>query len=73
MAVPVQTRSDFVHGTPKKVFDARYFSDEWGRTYDVARDGRSFLMLKDVGDPPAMVMVANWFEELKKLLPVTSR
>ena len=40
--------------------------------YDVAPDGR-FLMIKRnvLSDqkPAAMVVVVNWFEELKRLLP----
>jgi serine/threonine-protein kinase len=43
------------------------------RMYDVARDGR-FLMIKqgprDPAAPPALVLVQNWFEELKRLAPV---
>ena len=35
----------------------------------MAPDGRRFVMIKDADDPPAMVTVLNWFEELKKLLP----
>ena len=49
-----------------------------GRTYDVSPDGQRFLMIK-VGDgsdqtatPPSIVVVQNWFEELKRLVP-TSR
>jgi hypothetical protein len=70
--IGVQMRSGTPGGTPKRVFDARYYSDSIVREYDVAHDGR-FLMLKEVDDPPGIVMVLNWFEELKKLLPVTSR
>jgi Tol biopolymer transport system component len=46
-----------------------------GRTYDVSSDGQRFLMLKASspstgGDHPAdMVVVLNWFEELKRLVP----
>jgi serine/threonine-protein kinase len=71
-AVAVRTRPGFDAGTPKKLFKGGYYSDEIGRTYDVGSDGR-FLMLKDLDDPPSMVMVLNWFEELKKLFPVTAR
>ena len=47
-----------------------------GRTYDVARDGRRFLMIKEVREPgevdrPALIVVIqHWFEELKRLVPV---
>jgi hypothetical protein len=43
--------------------------------YDVSRDGQRFLLLKAVeGDeqktpPPQIVVVTNWFEELRRLVP----
>ena len=44
------------------------------RNYDVTRDGRRFLMIKenDEQPPPAkeITMVFNWFTELNKLVPV---
>ena len=46
-----------------------------GRTYDVSSDSQRFLMLR-VGDastdadaPASIVIVQNWFEELKRLVP----
>jgi hypothetical protein len=43
------------------------------RTYDVSPDGQRFLMIKDIaGDqtaPNRMVIVVNWIEELKALVP----
>ncbi|UCC99701.1 MAG: PD40 domain-containing protein, partial [Phycisphaerales bacterium] len=43
------------------------------RNYDVSKDGKRFLMIKQVEEPPAPVMqlkvVVNWFEELKRLAP----
>ena len=45
------------------------------RTYDVSADGRRFLMIKDPksGEQRSaerIVYVQNWFEELKRLVPV---
>ena len=44
------------------------------RGYDVTPDGQRFLMIKPVQRPPSpvsqMVMVQNWFEELKAKVPV---
>ncbi len=73
-AVPVQTAgSTFVHGTPAKVFETILpepigFSN---RSYAVSPDGQRFLMIKestaertDVATT-GMVVVLNWFEELK--------
>ncbi len=47
------------------------------RTYDVSPDGQKFLMIKEArpaGDappPPQLVIVQNWTEELKRLVPTT--
>jgi hypothetical protein len=46
-----------------------------GRTYDVSPDGRRFLMVKQGGvdqtpAPPQIVVVRNWLEELRRLVPV---
>jgi serine/threonine-protein kinase len=63
--------------TPTKVLDRSYV---WivptyaGRMYDVARDGKRFLMLKPVRSEDAgptmtnIVVVQNWFEELRRLV-----
>ena len=46
------------------------------RSYDVSPDGRRFLMIKSSEVPaqtttaPRIVVVLNWFEELKRLVPV---
>ena len=47
-----------------------------GRTYDVSPDGKGFLMIKPGGGPeqtaapPSLIVVQNWFEGLKRLVPV---
>ena len=46
------------------------------RTYDVSPDDQRFLMIKDAvgrdgpATPPRIVVVQNWFEEVKRLVPV---
>jgi Tol biopolymer transport system component len=46
-----------------------------GRTYDIAPDGQRFLMIKDgsgadaAAAPRTLVLVLNWVEELKRLVP----
>ena len=41
------------------------------RTYDLAIDGKKFLMVKQNANQaaPQIVVVENWFEELKRLAP----
>ena len=72
IAVPVRTSgSTFSMGTPAKVFDNKYVEPNPARHYDIALDGRRFLMLKprEAEDPDAtpasMVVVEHWFEELE--------
>jgi serine/threonine protein kinase/WD40 repeat protein len=68
MAVDVQTSPAFRAGTPKMLFLGNY-----GNSYDVAPDGKRFLMIK----PPAgaqaptdqVTVVLNWFEELRRRAP----
>ena len=75
-AVPVQTSGPtFRGGTPTKLFDTKYSEPNPARHYDVSPDGRRFLMIKDstTADakvaPANMVVVLNWQEELKRLVP----
>ena len=41
--------------------------------FDVSPDGQRFLFVKSVGSDssarPSIVIVSNWFEELKRLVP----
>ena len=44
------------------------------RQYELSLDGRRFLMIKeagiDQGPPPQIVVVQNWDQELKRLVPI---
>ncbi len=61
----------FNSGSPATVFDAKYVESNPSRHYDVSADGQRFLMIKEsaTSDPNAtpasMIVVLNWFEELK--------
>ena len=74
-AVSIHTTPTFGAGAPTKLFDGRYYSDLLSRSYDVSPDGQRFLMIKDSasGDqtstPASIVVVLNWTEELKRLVP----
>ena len=77
MAVPVQTSPTFSAGNPAKLFETRYLVPNNARTYDVSADGQRFLMIKSTTNareagaaPPNIVVVLNWFEELKQRVPV---
>ena len=58
----------------RKVFENADLAIAWGRSYDVAPDGRRFLLTlnKEAPTNPAptqMIFVQHWFEELKRLVP----
>jgi serine/threonine-protein kinase len=58
---------------PKMLFEGPYLLDFGPTHFDVARDGR-LLMVKPVdaegqGAPKQLVVVQNWFEELRRLAP----
>jgi serine/threonine-protein kinase len=73
-AVAVEAEaSEFSFDAPVLLFSGSFFGAP-GPTvssYDVARDGR-FLMVQGedaVNSPASIVVVQNWFEELKRLVP----
>jgi serine/threonine-protein kinase len=68
----------FTASTPSKLVEGRYLVGGGvttpGRTYDVSPDGRRFLMIKTgeidaASAPREIVVVQNWTEELKRLVP----
>ena len=77
MVVGVQTEPEFSSGTPRVLFQTNFFVDPITRTYEVSPDGQRFLVVKEVdrNTPNAsfrteLLVVENWFEELKRLAPV---
>ncbi len=74
MSVSIATTPTFQAGTPEPLFANPYLAIGWGRSYDVAPDGRRFLLTFRKEPPPPlppaqMVLVQHWFEELKRLAP----
>lgn len=74
MAVGIESEPSFSAGTPGSLFEDIYY-DDIGRHYDISPDGRRFLMIKNAGTPHGasarteIIVVENWFEELKRLAP----
>jgi eukaryotic-like serine/threonine-protein kinase len=70
MAVPISPGQAFDFGTAHQIAQGGYARPIFDRQYDVAPDGR-FVVMKPVGRPPRdeIVIVLNWFEELKRLVP----
>ena len=68
MVVTLKTEGELRLGNPKLLFERR---SVYGR-YDVMPDGQSFVMIDDSEGEPApteLILVHNWAEELKRLVP----
>ena len=78
MAVPIETEPTFTQGTVDLLFDlGPYFkpSQSPNRRIDISPEGDRFLLLKTGGESDetaettSIIVVQNWFEELKRLVP----
>jgi serine/threonine-protein kinase len=76
MSIRVESGATWTAGPPVRLLEGQYFlggAGAVGRTYDVAPDGR-FLMIKPAGTSQEaatnVIVVQNWTEELKRLVPV---
>jgi eukaryotic-like serine/threonine-protein kinase len=74
MSVDIVPGAAWHNEPPMEAVPARYFDSigNNGRTFDVSPDGKRFLMIKQPGGASAVqhiVIVTNWFEELKRLVP----
>jgi Tol biopolymer transport system component len=84
IVVTVKTEPAFTLYTPKILFRGVYASPsanwmQWTDvdTWDISRDGKRFLMMKEsgsaastAGGPRRINIVLNWFEELKQRVPL---
>lgn len=72
-SVTIAAGTTFNAGPPTRLIERQYFAQTAfiGRTYDVSIDGERFLMIKESSSvpPPQIVVIENWFEELKRLVP----
>ena len=74
MAVSVQMNPTFSAGTPRVLFEGVYVTSTTlpgvSHYHDIHPDGQSFLMIKPDQGPGQINVVLNWFEELKRLVPI---
>jgi hypothetical protein len=69
MAVAVTTDPEFEAGRPELLFEGDFFlGTQRDHVYDVASDGR-FLMIQTNASASRLILVTNFFEELKRLVP----
>ena len=77
MVVPITGDQTITPGQPTVLFLQNYFAN-WSaapRTFDLAPDGERFLMISqgagaDDATAPRLILVQNWHQELKRLVPV---
>jgi dipeptidyl aminopeptidase/acylaminoacyl peptidase len=73
MAVAIETEPELSVGTVRPLFEGRFLlGPTWTpRNYDISPDGQRFLMIKSEQDlvPTELIVVFNWFEELKRRVP----
>jgi Tol biopolymer transport system component len=79
MAVPIETEPTFTQGTVDLLFDFGPYLKPTGnpnRRIAISPEGDRFLMLKEgsgsdeTAETPSIIVVQNWFEELKERVPV---
>jgi eukaryotic-like serine/threonine-protein kinase len=73
LAVPIEYGATLSAGRPEVLFEASISILEGNRPYDVTGDGRFLMIVGSETDgsdpPPQIVVVQNWTEELKRLVP----
>ena len=73
MATTVAPDTSFAFSKPQMAVAAGFFIAPTSRSYDVSPDGTHFLLIDATGkaDGPEgdMVVVLNWGQELRRLLP----
>ena len=72
MAVDITTEPEFSVGKARELFTGDFDASVPIRGYDISPDGKRFLMVKESEEQPAatqLIVVLNWFEELKRLVP----
>jgi serine/threonine-protein kinase len=70
IAVAVDRSHGFQPGASRTLFDGPYAHDFF-RNYDIAPDGKRFLMVETDARPPTEVrLILDWFEELERLVPI---
>jgi len=69
MAISIQTDPVFRAQIPETLFHKAYYAES-GPQWDISQDGQRFLMIKELESPRKIIIVTNWFEELKQKVSV---
>ncbi len=71
MAVDITTEGGFTAGNPRLLFEGGGLPLRRVANYDVSLDGERFVMVQaDEQAAKQLNIVLNWFEELKRLVPL---
>ena len=78
MSAPVTTLTpEPIIGQPRELFDTTFEADRGAgaanANYDVTADGQRFVMIQAPAAPTSLVIVLNWFEELKARMNTSVR
>jgi len=66
ISVTVRTSTSFSASGPRVLFSGRYLSNNNHTNYDIEPDGRRFVVLKSGNEHADLVVVLNWFQELRQ-------
>ncbi len=74
MAVPISFEPEFQAGTAQSLLAGDYLvtsiTGRLQRDFDIAPNGEEFVMIRESQqEAPDIVIVLNWFDELKRLVP----
>ncbi len=71
MVVEIQTNPDFQASKPRLLFKGPELDEGLSnyRSWDIMPDGQRFIAVERPPAPTQLVVVLNWFEELKRLVP----
>ena len=67
MAVSIQMQPKFQASEPRVLFEGSYLPG-----FGISPDGQRFVMIRTEIEPSAIHVVLNWFQELERLVPVTT-
>ena len=71
IAISYSTTPGFAVTSRRVLFSGRYDTHPFHQNYDVAPDGKHFVMIKPGSAKPQVVVVVNWLEEFRRRLRAT--
>ena len=66
MVAAIAPLPTFTVGARRQLFEGNYLSDPVYRTYDITRDGRSFVLVRSPKPTGDFIVVLNWFDQLRE-------